>query len=205
MVGKLSLLLLSVSFAQAGFNSGTIVTECGKSYIEIGGDYEAREDVQILAGEDILLKGSGFKAGKVIEFTAARVFKAAQLKVEATATTITASKIEIEEALFNGKTTLLGEATLSKVEVKGTLVVSGGCKAKHITATILTVTEDGVREIFLSGSSKIGGDIVFRGKPGIVHLSDDASVKGKVRNGKIEKFVGKAGIVPLSAGASVKG
>ena len=143
MVFKLFLLLLSVSSAEAGFRSGTIVTECGKSYIAEGGDYEALEDVQITAAEDILLKECAFKAGNMIEFNAAQLFKAAQLKVEALATTINASKIEVKETLFNGKTTLLGEATLSRVEVKGTLVVSGGCKAKHLTATILTVTEDG--------------------------------------------------------------
>lgn len=188
MVFKLFLLLLSVSSAEAGFRSGTIVTECGKSYIAEGGDYEALEDVQITAAEDILLKECAFKAGNMIEFNAAQLFKAAQLKVEALATTINASKIEVKETLFNGKTTLLGEATLSRVEVKGTLVVSGGCKAKHLTATILTVTEDGDREIFLTGSSKIGGDIVFRGKAGIVHLSAGASVKGKVRNGKFRKL-----------------
>ena len=35
----------------------------------------------------------------------------------------------------------------SKVDIKGTLVVSGGCKAKHLTAPSLTVTDDGDREL----------------------------------------------------------
>ncbi len=187
MVVKLLILLLSVSFAEANFTAGAINFESEKDIVLDGGEYTAREDIQIEAGVDILLKGADFKAGDDIELTAGRLFKAAQVKFEAPSTTITANTIEITGALFTGKTTLLGAATLSKVDVKRTLVVSGGCKAKHLTAPILTVTADGERELFLSGNSKINGDIFFRGKPGLVHLSRGASVEGSIRNGKLKK------------------
>ncbi len=187
MVVKLLILLLGVSFAEANFTAGAINFESGKDIVLEAGEYTAREEIQIDAGQDILLKNANFKAGDDIEFTAGRLFKAAEVAFDAPCTTITAITIEIADARFTSKTTLSGTATLSKVDIKGTLVVSGGCKAKHLTAPSLTVTDDGDRELFLSGNSKIGGDIVFRGKPGLVHLSAGASVEGSVRNGKLKR------------------
>lgn len=110
------------------------------------------------------------------------------------------------DSVTAGSLTITGSAQMINSKVKGAVVITGNFNATNVNFNqTINITSDNIQlhHVKIKGSvmvsstdstpyvvidcgSIISGDVVFSGKAGVIQITDDSIVQGRVHNGAME-------------------
>ncbi len=163
----LILLIINPAFAYVGFN----VCNHGQETL----------DTVVCDGPGVL-KQTTIKGNVQVSGTLqASEIKANDLKV--------LGATELSDSSISGEVNITGSLTADQVQFgKGVAVTSDKIILKHtiINGTLIVTSPDTTPYIQVQCGSVIKGSVLFFGKPGVVQVTGDSVVQGKIVNGATE-------------------